>query len=169
MRLWTLLTVSLLTSVAWSDTGTVDLHATGAGSPILGTAQLTDTPRGLHLKVHLLNATPGLHAFHIHEFGSCADAGKAAGSHYNPLSTQHGQVLKDGVMHAHAGDMGNIQVTSAGVADLELTLPGVTLTGTAHSVAGRALIVHEKVDDFTQPAGNAGGRVACGPILLTGN
>ena len=34
--------------------------------------------------------------------------GKAAGSHYNPMGAPHGQVLKDGMQHAHAGDLGNI-------------------------------------------------------------
>jgi len=30
------------------------------------------------------------------------------------------------------------------------------------------VILHEKVDDFSQPVGNAGGRIACGSIVLTG-
>ena len=33
-----------------------------------------------------------------------------------------------------------------------------------NSILGRAVIVHEKVDDWSQPVGNAGGRVACGVI-----
>ena len=32
------------------------------------------------------------------------------------------------------------------------------------SILGHAVIVHEKVDDWSQPVGNAGGRVACGVI-----
>ena len=33
-------------------------------------------------------------------------------------------------------------------------------------MSGRAVIIHEKADDFSQPAGNAGGRIACGLIGL---
>jgi Cu-Zn family superoxide dismutase len=29
--------------------------------------------------------------------------------------------------------------------------------------------VHEKADDFGQPTGNAGGRVGCGVIAVTGD
>jgi Cu-Zn family superoxide dismutase len=37
------------------------------------------------------------------------------------------------------------------------------------SIVGKAIIVHEKVDDFkTQPTGNAGTRVACGVIEAVG-
>jgi Cu-Zn family superoxide dismutase len=36
-------------------------------------------------------------------------------------------------------------------------------------VGGRAIILHEKMDDFSQPTGNAGGRIGCGTIIVTGN
>src|ERR1019366_6073555 len=111
----------------------------------------------------------GQHAFHIHEFGSCADLGKAAGSHYNTLGAPHGQVVQEGIHHAHAGDRGNITVGADGNATLEATIKDVQLTGGAYDVGGRAVVLHEKVDDFSQPVGNAGGRIGCGTIVLTGN
>jgi Cu-Zn family superoxide dismutase len=39
----------------------------------------------------------------------------------------------------------------------------MSFTG-AHSIIGRGLVVHEKADDFGQPTGNAGGRLAVGVV-----
>jgi Cu-Zn family superoxide dismutase len=37
----------------------------------------------------------------------------------------------------------------------------------ANDIAGRALVVHAAADDYSsQPAGNAGARVACGVIKV---
>ncbi len=151
---------------SWAATGVAELKGTAAGSSISGTVKLEDTGSGLKLGAELNGVPPGPHAFHIHEFGSCADSGKAAGSHYNPMAAPHGQVLKDGIQHSHAGDLGNVTADKDGKASIEAVIPGVTLTGGAYAVAGRAVILHEKVDDFSQPVGNAGGRIGCGPILL---
>ena len=68
-----------------------------------------------------------------------------------------------------AGDMDNVAANAAGVARIIIHLTGVTLGGGApNDIAGRALIVHGSPDDYTsQPAGNAGARVACGIITVT--
>ena len=65
--------------------------------------------------------------------------------------------------------MGNLQVGPDGTAKVDVVIPGLTLAGAPPSAGGRAFIVHEKGDDFGQPTGNAGGRVGCGTILVTGN
>jgi len=78
-----------------------------------GTVHFTDTPAGLAVSAQISNATPGLHGFHIHEFGGCAELGKAAGGHFNPEAAPHGMLMKDGPHKAHAGDMGNITVDAA--------------------------------------------------------
>jgi Cu-Zn family superoxide dismutase len=148
--------------------GVAEIKGTADNSP-LGTVTLEDTADGLKINVQLAGVPPGPHAFHIHEFGSCLDMGKAAGSHYNPLSMPHGQVMKDGIHHAHAGDLGNITVAADGSATLEAVIRGISLTGSPYDVAGRAVVLHEKVDDFSQPAGNAGGRIGCGTIIITGH
>lgn len=153
-----------LTSVAFAATGSAVIRGTKEGSVISGKADLTDTPKGLKISVSLANVPAGKHGFHIHENASCAEEGAAAGGHYNPEGAPHGLLLKDGYEHAHAGDLGNVEVAADGVVSLETVIQGLTLSGGKHNVAHRAFILHEKEDTFAQPTGNAGGRIACGVI-----
>lgn len=154
---------------AFAATGAAEVAATSAASNVSGSFKLADTEKGLSIKGQLSGLKPGKHAFHVHEFGSCADTGKAAGDHYNPAGHPHGNTLKDGQAKAHAGDMGNLEVGKDGKVEVDLVVPGLTLAGDPPSAAGRALVVHEKADDFGQPTGNAGGRVGCGTIIVSGN
>lgn len=162
-----LIVALLLTAAAASaEVGTTKVKGTAEGSAIAGTVSFEDTAKGLKLSVNVTGLAPGQHGFHIHEWGDCTDAGKAAGGHYNPAHAGHGEALKSGPRKAHAGDTGNLIADKDGRAVLEAVLPGVALTRGEFTVAGRAVIIHEKADDFSQPAGNAGGRVACGLIGL---
>jgi superoxide dismutase, Cu-Zn family len=160
--------IALMATGVQAETGVANIKGTGMNSLMRGTVTLMDTAAGLKVDTRLTGLPPGQHGFHIHEFGSCDDMGKAAGGHYNPENTMHGMVVKDGVMKAHAGDLGNITAGMDGTATLEAVIPDVTLSGGKHSVGGRAFIVHEKVDDFGQPVGNAGSRIGCGTIVITG-
>jgi Cu-Zn family superoxide dismutase len=153
----------------WAAVGVMELKGTAPQSSIAGIIIFQDTAGGLKVNAMLAGVPAGLHAFHIHEFGSCADLGKAAGGHFNPMSAPHGQVLKDGLEHAHAGDLGNIKVGKDGKATLEVVVPGISLAAGPYTVGGRAVILHEKADDFSQPLGNAGGRIGCGLIVITGS
>ncbi|MBI2885008.1 MAG: superoxide dismutase family protein [Candidatus Omnitrophica bacterium] len=166
-RLW-LVAVLLIAgpAVVSAEHGEADLAGTAEDSAVAGTAVLTDTPQGLKVVVTIRQAPPGTHGLHIHQYGRCGDGGKAAGSHYNPDGVKHGFLMADGLRSAHAGDLGNIEIGADGSGILELTVPNVTLSGSRYSVGGRAVILHEWPDDFSQPTGNAGGRIACGPILL---
>lgn len=171
MKKWMVVSWMMTMPMAvWGATATVDLKGTAPNSPINGTIRLEDTPQGLHVRTQMVSAPAGKHGFHIHEFGSCDQQAKAAGAHYNPKSLNHGSVMKAGVQHVHAGDLGNITVNSDGSATIDVTIPTLTLTDGPYSVAGRSIVLHEKEDDLTsQPAGNAGNRIACGPILLSGS
>ena len=153
---------------ALAATGQATLKGTAKESTITGTAIFTDTPEGLKIAVQVANVPPGQHGLHIHQFGSCDDAGNAAGGHYNPAGTPHGYLPTDGPTHAHAGDFGNLDVGPNGTGTLELVLPDLALTSGPYHVAGLTVILHEKPDDFGQPTGHAGSRIACGPIVLTG-
>lgn len=140
------------------------IKGTAADSKVEGWATLEDTKDGLKVVAQISGLAPGQHGFHIHEFGDCSDSGKAAGAHYNPRGIQHGDVLKNGIKKAHAGDMGNITADEKGMASVTAVIHDIKLSDSKYHVAGRAVVVHEKADDFSQPAGNAGGRVGCGII-----
>ena len=162
-----LVSAGLVAGTGFAATGIATMMGTAPDSKIGGTVTLTDTPAGLKVSAQLINVPEGKHGFHIHEFGACGDAGKAAGGHFNPAGMPHGMVMKDGVEHVHAGDMGNITADKNGMAMLDVVIPGVTLAGGKFAVANHAIILHEKVDDFGQPTGNAGGRIGCGVIQLS--
>ncbi len=147
---------------------------TADGKPA-GTAVLTETPTGVEIVAQVQGLTTGLHGFHIHANGQCApgpDAatGKtvpfgAAGGHFDPgMSHQHGQP-GTAADKAHAGELPNINVGADGRGTVRYVNSNVTLTPGKASVMGRALVVHEKEDDYkSNPAGNSGGRVLCGVI-----
>ncbi len=164
---WAVSTVLLGASVGWSETGVAKIQGTSGESTIAGTVTFTDTKGGLKISARLTGVPRGDHGFHIHEFGNCADDGKAAGGHYNPASTPHGDVVKSGIKKAHGGDLGNILAKADGTATLDVVLPMVTLSSRKFTVGGRAMVLHEKTDDFSQPAGNAGARIGCGVIAIT--
>lgn len=160
-------TVILLLPVSFacaSQSSTATLKGTAADSKISGTVQFTPVNDGLRVEVDVKGLSPGKHGFHIHEIGDCSDSGKAAGAHFNPDKHDHGEITKSGLASVHAGDLGNLEASADGTAHKELTIPGLTLTEGQYNISGRAVVVHEKEDDFSQPAGNAGGRIGCGTI-----
>lgn len=122
--------------------------------------------------VHVTGVIGGLRplqqpAFHVHQRGDCSavDA-SSAGDHFNPTQQPHGA---PGTGPHHLGDMPNLRADAQGRANVDIHLRGVTLGGgAANDIAGRALIVHAQSDDHrSQPAGNAGARIACGLIRVT--
>ena len=155
----------LLAGCAARPTATATITGTTPGSKLSGTARFAQTVDGVHVIIMIANAPPGKHGLHIHEHGDCGESGKAAGGHFNPDHVSHGFLPKDGFAHAHAGDLGNIEIGPNGSGRLELVIPGLALTGPGkYAIGGRAVILHEKADDFGQPTGNAGGRIGCGVI-----
>ncbi len=166
MRLALLVAASLGLSACtgFAKSATADIKGTTDGSPVSGTLRLQETPEGLKVNASLKGVSPGLHGFHIHENGACTEEGKAAGGHFNPDQVDHGFLSHDGFSHAHAGDLGNMNIGADGTGELEVVLPGLNLTEGKYNVSGKAVILHEKEDDFGQPTGNAGGRIGCGVI-----
>jgi Cu-Zn family superoxide dismutase len=131
----------------------------------VGNVTLTDTPHGVLLHVVLTNAPEGVHAFHIHAVGKCEPPFTTAGGHFNPASKQHGV---ENPMGMHAGDMPNVTVPAGGKLTFDLIDPDVTLKAGANSLMdadGSAVMLHAVGDDYkSDPAGNAGARIACGVV-----
>lgn len=140
------------------------IQSTQPASPMTGKASFWSSPEGVKIRVVVTSATPGIHAVHIHENGDCSDSGNAAGGHFNPDKTNHGNVVTDGMKHAHPGDLGNIKVDSTGLGSIEVFVENLSLDHGKYGIAGRSVVVHEKADDFGQPTGNAGGREGCAVI-----
>lgn len=164
-----LIITGMLQQVCFAQTGRATIKGTSPDSTVSGEVLLGDTEEGLTISVVISDAPEGTHGFHIHQFGSCDDGGKAAGGHYNPDQAKHGDLLKDGHAGAHAGDLGNISIAANRNGSLQKVLPNLTLSSGPYSVAGRAVILHADEDDYGQPTGNAGSRIGCGTIIITGN
>ena len=133
----------------------------------VGDAKFSETSGGVLMSVKVLNLSPGARAIHIHEAGKCeAPDFKTAGGHFNPEKKQHG--MENPAGH-HAGDLPNLTVDKKGKGVFNSTVKGVTLAGDgANSLfhaGGTSVVIHEKADDMkSDPAGNAGARIACGVI-----
>lgn len=141
--------------------------APASASLVSGRVALVPEAGGVHITGVIGGLPRGQQAaFHVHEKGDCSavDA-SSAGGHFNPTAQAHGRA---GAGPHHAGDMDNLQANAEGVAHVDVHLRGVTLGGgAANDIAGRALVVHAAADDYrSQPAGNAGVRVACAVIRV---
>ena len=123
--------------------GWVTFHS--QGKRVLITAQVRGLPD---------NET-GFFALHIHEGRSCSGEGfPMTGSHYNPAERPHPR---------HAGDLPPL-LSCGGEAYLQVLTDRFTIP----EVMGRTVVIHNGADDFrSQPAGNAGEKIACGVIYPT--
>ena len=135
---------------------------------VKGTILLMQAPNTPTLiKGTITGLKPGLHGFHIHEFGDMSDGCKSMGGHYNPGGVNHG-ALKEG----HVGDLENVTADENGVAKFSIVASRVDLMG-ERSVIGRGIVIHEDEDDLGKggdaeslKTGNAGERLACGVITM---
>jgi len=132
----------------------------------VGEANLTQVKLGVLIRLSVKGVEPGEHAFHVHAVGKCEPPFTSAGGHFNPASHKHGLEAAEG---AHAGDMPNLHIPQSGELKTEVLNTMVTLVkGQPNSLFdadGSALVIHAKADDNkTDPAGDAGDRIACGVV-----
>lgn len=152
---------ALLTLPALSD-GHVGARVTGelldtAGRNV-GSVSIFETASGIvRINVQATGLAPGGHGVHLHEVGSCGDDFAAAGGH-----------IADGMEHGlvaggpHPGDLPNGFVEDDGVLSMEAFSDRISVEDHLLDIDGAALIIHSGPDDYeSQPAGEAGDRVAC--------
>lgn len=158
-----LVTGTLLTGVADAQNARAEIK--NADGKTVGDATLEQKGDDVRITATFTALPPGTHAFHIHEVGKCEPPFESAGGHFNPTGKRHG---KDNPQGPHAGDLPNIEVPPNGRVKVEATANGLSLGADKNGLLdadGSALVVHEGADDYkSDPAGNAGKRIACGVI-----
>lgn len=130
----------------------------------VGTVRFEQWDDKVRISGEVRGLKPGAeHGFHLHDKGDCSSGdGTSAGGHFNPRGSMHGR--HNSLAH-HAGDLVSLQADANGVARFNFETTDVTVTPGPVSVVGRAVIVHRDPDDFkSQPAGNAGPRMACAVV-----
>ena len=130
-----------------SITGKVNLYQTRYGVLVF--------PQIFGLPISDAPCKKDIFAFHIHSGVSCTgndtDPFADALTHYNPDNCPH---------PSHAGDLLPLWGNRGYSFQMFLT-DRISL----NEVMGKTMIIHRNPDDFTtQPAGNAGEKIACGKI-----
>lgn len=136
-------------------------------SDVTGEVSFTEENGEVKMMASLSGLTEGMHAIHIHEKADCSSAdGKSTGGHWNPTFQPHAKWgAEEGY---HRGDIGNFIADTEGNATVEFATEEwcIGCEDETKNIVGKAVIVHQGVDDYTsQPSGAAGARVACTGII----
>ena len=147
----------------------------------VGVATLSEVEGGTRVEVEVTGLPPGFHGFHLHSVGLCEPDSPSptdpamtgdflsAGGHIGAGETDHGE---------HPGDLPLLYVTKAGTGALTAVTDALALDQVTDE-DGSAVIVHADRDNYanvperyapggpdqmTRNTGDAGGRIACGPV-----
>jgi len=184
IRLFTLLSASLALAVGCATGARAQEHkdhaAHAAAAPAMtkavcvlaptkgntasGKVTFTQQADGVLVEATVTGLKPNSkHGFHIHEFGDISsEDGSSLGGHFNPAGVDHG--APDASVR-HAGDLGNLEADANGNATVKVVDKHLEIHG-KDSILSRGVVVHANPDDFGQPVGNAGARIAVGAIGL---
>ena len=99
-----------LTSLPVAAQSAKALLKSGEGKDV-GSAELTQTPAGVVIRLAVKGLPAGEHAFHVHGVGKCEPPFTSAGGHFNPSGKKHGMMAAEGY---HAGDMPNLHIPTSG-------------------------------------------------------
>ena len=128
----------------------------------VGTATLSENPKGVKIKLDIKGLPAGEHSIHIHQNAKCEVPDfKSAGPHFNPMN---------GMSHDHAGaPAGDIPdftliVAADGTAHVSVVAPNVTMGDDPSSVfsnGGTAIVIHA----VAAPGSSASpARIACAVV-----
>jgi Cu-Zn family superoxide dismutase len=134
------------------------------GNTASGTVTFLQRGDTVFVKADVTGLKPNAeHGFHVHEKGDCSSGdGMSAGGHFNPGGSAHGS---HGATPQHAGDLPSLRADSYGNATLSFETKMLAVGKGASDVVGKGVIVHRDPDDYkSQPAGNAGPRIACAVV-----
>lgn len=137
----------------------------GVGAKI-GSVNISEDNKGVVFQVAVSDIPAGSHGFHVHQKGDCTAAMKdgkpepagAAGAHYDPEGKKsHAGPQGTG----HKGDLPALTADATGINETVMA-PKLKLS----DVLGRALVIHEGGDNYSDNPENGGGkgRIACGIV-----
>ena len=167
-RTLSLVTVTLVAgTLSLAAQGMAHVELKDADGKSVGTAMIMEAKGGgVTIAIDFKGLPPGEHALHFHQTAKCEAPFATAGGHFNPDMKKHGTENPEG---PHAGDMANFTVAASGAAKATITNTKVTMGMAANSIyanGGTALMIHAAADDMkSDPAGNAGARIACGLVV----
>lgn len=157
----------LMFNACKKDPSATAIITTKNSNNVSGIVTFTEKDGIVEMLAEIEGASEGNHAIHIHAIGDCsADDATSAGGHWNPTKEDHGAW---GSAPFHRGDIGNISIDSNGKGSIsrETNLWCLGCNDETKNIVGKAIIIHERPDDFlSQPSGAAGLRIGCGEITM---
>lgn len=138
-----------------------------SGSNVTGNIVFKEQSGSVNMVAIMSGLAKGLHAIHLHDTADCSsDDGTSTGGHWNPTGQPHGKW--GDVAGYHKGDIGNFNADDNGNGTVSFTTDEwcIGCGDPARDILGKAVIVHQGVDDFTsQPSGAAGSRISCAGVI----